>query len=103
MVNMNSRRTNTVRACGCRNDNTRAALLRHVQMHGFAMTEAGLYLDGHPNCRRALEYFRHQRELYLKYAAEYKAVYGPLTTMAQTDSEAWSWAQGPWPWESEAN
>lgn len=103
MANMSNRRTSTVRRCGCQSSNARAALLRHVQMHGFAMTEAGLYLDGHPDCRRALEYFRRQCELYQKYATEYEAVYGPLTNMAQTDSETWNWAQGPWPWESEAN
>ena len=50
MVNMNGRNTNgrnmnadgNNRGCGCRKDNTRAMLLRHVQMHGFAMIEAGL-------------------------------------------------------------
>lgn len=92
MVNMNGRNTNgrninadgNNRGCGCRKDNTRAMLLRHVQMHGFAMIEAGLYLDGHPDCRRALEYFRRQRELYMKYAAEYEAAYGPLTIASQT-------------------
>lgn len=67
------------------------------------MIEAGLYLDGHPDCRRALEYFRRQRELYMKYAAEYEAAYGPLTIASQTDCDAWKWVQGPWPWESEAN
>ena len=82
MVNMNGRNTNgrninadgNNRGCGCRKDNTRAMLLRHVQMHGFAMIEAGLYLDGHP-----------------------------LTIASQTDCDAWKWVQGPWPWESEAN
>ena len=44
MVNMNNRNMNNTnsRSCGCRKDNTRAVLLRHVQMHGFGMIEAGL-------------------------------------------------------------
>ena len=103
--NMNSRSANSAnsRGCGCRRNSTRAVLLRHVQMHGVAMVEAGLYLDAHPDCRRALEYFRRQRELYMKYAAEYEAAYGPLTMAAQADGDCWKWVQGPWPWESEAN
>ncbi len=102
MVNMNANTGNRGR-CGCGNDNSRGRLLRKVQQHGFAMLEAGLYLDGHPNCRQALEYFARQRDLYLKYADEYEAKYGALTMMSETNCNTWNWVQGPWPWESEAN
>lgn len=84
-------------------NNSRSMLLRKVQQHYFAMVETGLYLDGHPNCRKALEYFERQRAAYEKYMAEYEATYGPLTFKAGAMGDSWSWVQGPWPWECEAN
>ena len=85
------------------NCQTRQKMLRKVQVHGFAMLEAGLYLDGHPKCQRAMHYFTMHRDAYLKAVAEFEAVYGPLTMKDTTDGECWNWVQGPWPWESEAN
>lgn len=102
MVNINANMGNRNNS-NCGNDASRSRLMRKVQQHGFAMLEAGLYLDGHPNCRRALEYFARQRELYLKYADEYETKYGALTMTSEANINAWNWAQGPWPWESEAN
>ena len=84
------------------NCNTRSRLLRKIQQHGFAMLEAGLYLDGHPNCTRALQYFDKHRNEYLKYTSEYEEAFGPLTMKSNTGSD-WNWILGPWPWESEAN
>lgn len=80
----------------------RQNLMRKIQQHGFAMLEAGLFLDGHPNCAKAMQYFNVQRTAYLKYVEEYEATYGPLT-MKGDYGEVWNWVQGPWPWESEAN
>ncbi len=81
----------------------RQALLRKVQQHYFAMVDAGLYLDGHPYCRKALEYFERQKAVYEKYAAEYEETFGALTFKAGAMTDSWRWIQGPWPWESEAN
>lgn len=84
------------------NCQARQKLLRKIQQHGFAMLEAGLYLDGHPNCTRALQYFDKQRDAYMSYLNEYEEAYGPLT-MENNTGCSWNWIQGPWPWESEAN
>ncbi len=85
------------------NCSTRSKLLRKVQEHCFALTEANLYLNGHPHCQKALNYFACQKALYDKYVAEYEKMYGPLTALASKDCDNWNWVQGPWPWESEAN
>lgn len=82
---------------------SRTMLLRKVQQHYFAMVDAGLYLDGHPNCRKALEYFERQRAAYESYVAEFEATYGPLTFKSGAVGDTWCWIQGPWPWELEAN
>lgn len=98
MYNMNS--MHNMNNMNCQH---RAMLLRKVQQHNFAMVDAVLYLDGHPNCRKALEYFSRQKAAYEKYAAEYEEKYGPLTPMSGVGCDSWKWIQGPWPWESEAN
>ena len=85
------------------NCSARIILLRKVQQHYFAMVETGLYLDGHPNCQKALAYFERQKAAYAAYAAENEATYGPLTFKNGVMGETWSWIQGPWPWELEAN
>jgi len=85
------------------NCSSRTMLLRKVQEHYFAMVEAGLYLDVHPNCHKALEYFERQKAAHGAYVAEYEASYGPLTFKSGVMGDTWSWVQGPWPWELEAN
>lgn len=85
------------------NSSARSALLRKIQQHYFAMVEAGLYLDAHPRCRKALEYFEKQKTAHDMYVAEYETTYGPLTFNAGKMGDCWNWIQGPWPWECEAN
>ena len=80
----------------------RHKLMRKIQQHGFAMLEAALYLDGHPNCQKALNYYNKQKEYYTGYVSEYETTYGPLSLKGNT-GDTWNWIPGPWPWESEAN
>lgn len=87
-------------SCGC---NNRSRLLRKIQQHGFALVEVNLYLDAHPYCTKALEYFKRQKAAYDKYLAEYEASFGPITAHANSSCDSWQWVQGPWPWEREAN
>ena len=51
------------------NDNNRQTLMKRVQMYEFALVEAGMFLDTHPQDREALKY--HQK--YSKLRAEAKA------------------------------
>lgn len=87
----------------CEKCGDRAKLLRKIQQHGFAMTEACLYLDGHPNCRRALAYFEKQRCAYRQCKEEFERRYGPLCAEDASSDGDWNWIDGPWPWEKEAN
>ena len=63
----------------------------------FAITELGLYLDTHPDDRRALclhnNYARQVKDLKDKY----QKVYGPLTM--DYPCNKWRWLEQPWPWE----
>ena len=88
---------------GNMNCGNRSRLMHKIQQHSFALVETTLFLDGHPNCQKALRYFDCQKALYDKYVAEYEQNFGPLSPHSGAGSDTWQWIQGPWPWESEAN
>ena len=81
----------------------RTRLLHKLQAADFAVYEAVLYLDGHPDCRHALAYYCRHREIAARLRAEYEKKYGPTTNNNACDGAHWSWVDGPWPWEKEAN
>ena len=83
--------------------NDRSRLLRRLAAEDFAVYEAVLYLDGHPDCRRAIAYHAKHAALAARLRAEYEQKYGPLTSNASACAEHWTWVDGPWPWEKEGN
>ncbi len=81
----------------------RSRLLRKIQAEDFAVYEAVLYLDGHPDCKKALAYYERHREMAARLKAEFEKRFGPLRNENGSDGCAWRWIDGPWPWEKEAN
>ena len=79
----------------------REKMLMAVQQYHFAMEDAGLYLDSHPEDMKALAYFNKIKELQMQAVAEYEAKFGPLTTASAAGPERWTWIDSPWPWEME--
>ncbi len=75
------------------------SLLSRIQMYGFALHEACLFLDTHPDSPEALEYFRRYNQALNDTQAEYTDKYGPLTPYDCKATERWDWVDGPWPWE----
>lgn len=76
----------------------RGALLEEIRSLGFVKVELELYLDTHPGCRTALDYYYKTLEA-LKASTElYESLYGPLTAAGNTSSETWDWVNTPWPW-----
>ena len=43
--------------------NEKARLMRKIKEYDFALKELNLYLDTHPNCRRALALFKKYKDL----------------------------------------
>lgn len=80
---------------------TREEMLRRVQMLSFVLVDVNEYLDTHPNCERALCFFRKYNELYKQAVAEFESAFGPLTAAAVKSTEVWTWVDEPWPWEVE--
>ncbi|MBQ8297687.1 MAG: spore coat protein CotJB [Ruminococcus sp.] len=79
--------------------NERSVLLKKIQKYDFALKELNLYLDTHPNCRRALALFDKYRSIKQAAEAEFVSRFGPLTPEQSADMNRWSWIDEPWPWE----
>lgn len=81
----------------CPRDCKREEMAMKIRELDFALVELGLYLDTHPEDRKALclhnNYARQVKELKDKY----QKVYGPLTM--DYPCNKWRWLEQPWPWE----
>ncbi len=75
------------------------SLLCTIQTADFAMTDAGLYLDTHPDDKKALAYYKKLKATRDEAAAEYNRLYGPLTAAEGACDHKWTWTDGPWPWQ----
>lgn len=78
-------------------DCMREEMIMKIRELDFAIIELALYLDTHPDDRKALclhrEYAKEVKELKDKY----QKVYGPLTINFPCNK--WRWLEEPWPWE----
>ena len=79
----------------------RKELLHWINVVSFAVYDAQLFLDTHPDCKDALEYFYEYNQLRNEALKEYAKYYGPLTidTAAASCSDRWNWINEPWPWQ----
>lgn len=79
--------------------NEQMMLMTKIKKYDFALRELNLYLDTHPDCRRALALFGKYRDLRDAAVAEYVKMYGPIVPEQNLDEQHWSWIDEPWPWE----
>ena len=79
----------------------RENLLKRVQICGFALNDAALYLNTHPEDAQALAYYRRFLALHEAAAREYVERFGPIRRSDRVDGARWAWADGPWPWQTE--
>ena len=80
--------------------NEQKKLFELIQQYSFVLYETALYLDGHPKCTAALEYFGKYNSKLREATAEYESKYGPLTMYGHAcGCESWKWVSEPWPWE----
>ena len=81
----------------------RDELMSKIQETGFAVFDTVLFLDSHPTCRVALDFYNENKHMYERYVEEYEKNFGPLSIGGvNMDADSWTWIQGPWPWELEA-
>ena len=98
-----------IRNCNCNNQdnqndfeydvsgNQRQEMLEKIMSLEFSINDLALYLDTHPDDKKALclhnRYCKECQELKDKY----QKVYGPLTINYPCNK--WRWIEEPWPWE----
>ena len=98
-MNINIDTNNNSCDCNSCNDNniTRKEMLKKIKCLKFAVTELALYLDTHPDDKKALclhnKYSKELKEI----CDKYQKVYGPLTI--EYPCNKWRWLEEPWPWE----
>ena len=81
-------------------NNTRERLLRNVQEASFAVDEARLYLDTHPNDENAKRYFDKYNDARHKAMQAYEQSYGALLTdNIDAVKDGWTWVNDPFPWD----
>ena len=84
------------------NNTSMTALLRKIQELAFAKVETELYLDSHPECAPALDYYKNLIREYNNLTAQYENTYGPIRAENAT-ADRWSWVNMPWPWQLDGN
>ncbi len=74
-------------------------LMNKVQMYHFAMVDASLFLDTHPNDKEALKFFKRVKEMCEKAMEEYQQKYGSINIKDGEKDTKWEWATSAFPWE----
>ena len=83
------------------NMHNRDKLMKQLQVYSFAVYDALLYLDAHPDSKCALDYYNKYKKLDAKAMQEYEMHFGPV--IAPRDASCWQWNKGPWPWQNESD
>ena len=76
---------------------SREQLMDTINEVSFAVDDIKLYLDTHPDDKKALEFFKEKVMIRNEALKEYAAQYGPLTidTAEDTCSRQWDWVMQP--------
>lgn len=78
-------------------------MMQFVRETGFAMLDAGLYLDTHPCDDKAMDYYNKYQQMHKEAVHDYENHCGPLTIGSVDTDKGWTWTEGPWPWEGGCN
>lgn len=78
-------------------ENSRRELMEEIMAYNFRLTELALYLDTHPEDKRALALHNESAKVCRDLQEKYQRAYGPLTN--EYPCNKWRWIEEPWPWE----
>ena len=84
------------------NNVNNSSLLEQIRELRFVKTELELYLDTHPDCPTALDYYGQTLKALNSLVEQYTNTYGPLVAAEALNSNtaSWSWVKSPWPWQN---
>lgn len=81
----------------------RNELLKKIQCNHFAAYDMLLYLDTHPDDKKAFKIFQTLVKKTQELKCEFEKEYGPLSQFTTAYQNCFNWLDSPWPWEKEAN
>ena len=73
------------------------ALLRQLRAEKFALIEVKLFLDSHPDDKKALAFYKEHEELYRHLKKRWEK---ETCEKLSDDGSRWTWVDTPWPWQS---
>lgn len=79
--------------------NDMQCMLNDIGIVDFTLVDLMLYLDTHPNCKEAMEYYNHYVKVKNKMMKEFSMLYFPLTKEYSESTTEWRWGKAPLPWE----
>ena len=82
--------------CSCNNSNQQQMLMQIRELK-FSVNDLALYLDTHPNDKRAIRLHNEYSNQLRNLTDEYQRKFGPLTI--ECPCNKWRWIDLPWPWE----
>jgi len=75
-------------------------LLDKLRAYEFTALELNLYLNSHPDDKKALADYNSAARQVMAFRNEYERLYGPLMNFGFGYSQyPWQWINEPWPWE----
>ena len=75
-------------------------LLEEIRALSFVKAELELYLDTHPGCHTALDYYHKTVEALEELMTRYQYEVGPLRAEGVMSNDSWTWVKEPWPWQA---
>lgn len=84
----------------CNNHRSKEELEDIISKVSFAMDDTRLYLDTHPDCEEALEYFKKMQHIRHEAMREYTENHGPMYSYNIGSADSWEWNEGKMPWHS---
>ena len=82
-----------------KNNANRLKLMKIINQASFAMDDVKLFLDTHPSCSEAIEYYKKVKKIRMDAVDEYTRDFGPLTAYDVDVKDYWNWNDSPLPWE----
>ncbi len=80
-------------------NNDASCMLKDIGIVDFTLVELTLFLDTHPDCQEAMDYFNHYAKIKNKMVKEFSQTYFPLTKDHAESNTNWRWGLAPLPWE----
>jgi spore coat protein JB len=81
-------------------DKNKNKLTRKISKVQFVLHDLHLYLDTHPKDMQAIKHYEFYENKLEELTKEYEHIYGADKAVR---GNAWTWIEGPWPWEREFN